>query len=416
MKLEKYSFGIGDRFGLQGKAQLTAIMNAANAGIDIVPVWNKSNREHQIIHSEPEEVRFEAEQAVRNLNWKGNYYVDADHINLGNVDRFIAHSDFFTIDVADYIGKKADQQDIDIFIKENERFSGKNFTIPGIDEPFTISKEKLKEIAAKYLFAIKKASEIYQYILNIKGEGNFIPEVSMDEVNDPQSPAELFFILSGLASEKLPLQTIAPKFSGRFNKGVDYVGDLLQFKKEFHADLLVVEKALTEFDLPENLKLSVHSGSDKFTIYPVMGELIRKLDKGLHVKTAGTTWLEEMIGLALAGEEALDLARSIYRKAFTRRVELCGPYATVIDIDEGQLPSPDEVDSWSSEKYANALRHIPGHPEYNPSMRQLIHVGYKIAAEYANVYISLVRRNEIIVSKQVIENIYDRHLRRLFNI
>ncbi|MGC9342685.1 MAG: tagaturonate epimerase family protein, partial [Bacteroidales bacterium] len=178
----------------------------------------------------------------------------------------------------------------------------------------------------------------------------------------------------------------------------------------------VIDKALSEFDLPENLKLSVHSGSDKFSIYPVMGELIKSLDKGIHVKTAGTTWLEEIIGLALAGEEALYLAKSIYSKALARKDELCGSYSTVIDIDDSKLPSGDEVDSWDGEQFARTLRHIPDHPDYNPSFRQLIHVGYKIAAEYANVYISMIRRNEEIVAKQVSENIYERHLKRLFNL
>lgn len=415
MKLEKISFGTGDRFGMQGKAQLSAIMKAVERGIDIVPVWNKSNREHQIIYTDPEEVRYEADQAVKELNWKGNYYVDADHINLSTVDRFIPHSDFFTIDVADFIGKKATGAEIDAFVKANEKFTG-SFIIPGLEKEFQISNDVLKEIAGKYLYAIKKASEIYRYILDKKGEGTFIPEVSMDEVNDPQTPVELFFILSGLASEKVPVQTIAPKFSGRFNKGVDYVGDIDQFRNEFYSDLLVIDKALSEFELPANLKLSVHSGSDKFSIYPVMGELIRKLDKGIHVKTAGTTWLEEMIGLALSGDEALDLAKSIYRKALARKDELCGPYATVIDIDDSKLPSAEEVDNWDGEKYASTLRHIPGHPDYNPGFRQLIHVGYKVAAEYANVYISMVRRNEEIISKEVSENIYERHLKRLFNL
>lgn len=415
MRLDKYSFGTGDRFGMQGKAQLNAIKKATNAGIDIVPVWNKSNREHQTIHTDPEEVRIEADQAVKDLGWTGNYYVDADHITLSTVDRFIDHSDFFTIDVADFIGKKAEKSDTDSFVRANEKYTGK-FSVQGLDEEFEISKNDLNEIAGKYLHAVKKAAEVYKYILRKKGEGNFIPEVSMDEVNNPQTPVELFFILSALAAEKVPVQTIAPKFSGRFNKGVDYVGSTDQFRDEFRADLLVIDKAMIEFDLPPNLKLSVHSGSDKFSIYPVMGKLIKELDKGIHVKTAGTTWLEEVIGLALAGDEALDLAKSIYRKALARKKELCGPYATVIDIDDSRLPSADEVDEWDGEKFANSLRHIPGHPDYNPSFRQLIHVGYKVAAEYANVYISMVRRNEEIVAKQVSENIYDRHLKRLFKL
>jgi hypothetical protein len=400
---------------MQGKAQLGAIMRAAYHGLNIVPVWNKSNREHQTIHTSPEEVRLEADQAVRDLSWKGNFYVDADHINLSNVDSFLDFSDFFTIDVANFIGKKADQSDIDNFIKLNEKFTG-NFVVNGLNQEFKISSDMLREIAEKYFFAIKKASEIYSYIESKKGAGNFIAEVSMDEVNDPQTPVELFFILSGLASEKVPVQTIAPKFSGRFNKGVDYAGNLDQFSKEFKADLLVIDKALSEFDMPSNLKLSIHSGSDKFSIYPIMGKWIEKLDKGIHVKTAGTTWLEEVIGLAMAGDEALDLAKSIYRKAIERKEELCGPYATVIDIDENKLPFPDEVDTWTGDKFANSLRHIPDHPDYNPSFRQLIHVGYKIAAEYSNVYISMVQRNEKIVGHQVSENIFERHMRRLFNI
>lgn len=415
MILEKYSFGTGDRFGMQGKAQLKAIMKAGDAGIDIVPVWNKSNREHQIINTTPDMVRKEADDAVKKLNWNKSYYVDADHINLSNVDSFVEHSDFFTIDVADFIGKRAESGEIDAFLKNHSRYTGK-LEIEGLETSFEVSKEDLQEIAEKYLYAIKKAAEIYNYLKDKKATDNFIAEVSMDEVEDPQTPVELFFILAGLASENIPLQTIAPKFTGRFNKGVDYVGDPAQFKEEFEADILVIEKALKEFDLPSNLKLSIHSGSDKFTIYPVMGELIRKYDKGIHVKTAGTTWLEEVIGLSLAGGEALEMAKSIYRKAYERREELCAPYSTVIDINEDFLPPPEEVEAWSGEHMAAVVRHIPDHLIYNPSVRQLLHVGYKVAAEFGNAYLDMVKNNEKIVAEQVTENLYDRHIRRLFNI
>src|SRR5690606_15818690 len=131
--------------------------------------------------------------------------------------------------------------------------------------------------------------------------------------------------------------------TGRFNKGVDYVGDLKQFEKEFEEDILVIKYAIKEFSLPEDLKLSVHSGSDKFSIYPVMQKAIRKHDVGLHVKTAGTTWLEELIGLALAEKDGLALAKDIYAKALGRFDELTGPYDTVLDIDKSKLPSPEKV-------------------------------------------------------------------------
>jgi tagaturonate epimerase len=415
IKIGKYSFGIGDRFAMQGKYQLKAMIMAGKAGISVIPVWNKSNREHQIIHSKPEETRIEADRAVKELGWKNDYFVDADHINMGNVDSFVDYCNFFTIDVADYIGKKANESDIIQFVKDNRKYIGE-LRIPGITEPFNITEEKLTSIGSKFLFATQEAYKIYSHIAVKKGIGNFVTEVSMDEVDEAQSPVEMFFILSMLGKSGVPAQTIAPKFTGRFNKGVDYVGDLKQFSKEFEQDLLVIDLAIKEFRLPDTLKLSVHSGSDKFSIYPVMGKLIKKHNKGIHIKTAGTTWLEEVIGLAVAGGEALGLAKSIYAKAYGRKDELCGPYATVIDIDNSKLPEPSEVEKWSSQKFANTLRHIPDHPDYNPSFRQLIHVGYKVAAEYGNDYLSMLNTHADIVGKQVTENIFDRHLKRLFDL
>jgi hypothetical protein len=415
MQIEKYSFGIGDRFGRQGKAQLEAIMKAKKEGLDIVPVWNKSNREHLTIGTEPDSVRKEADSAVKECKWQDSYYVDADHINLNTVDRFIGYSDFFTLDVADYIGKKASDEEIDSFIKNNMKFTGK-MDIPGIEGEFTITKDQLLEIGHSYLYAVKQAASIYRHLENKKGKGNFITEVSMDEVDTPQSPLEMFFILSALAAEDIPVQTIAPKFSGRFNKGVDYSGDTIAFKTEFEQDLLVIDLAVKEFGLPENLKLSIHSGSDKFGIYPLMGEIIKKHDKGIHVKTAGTTWLEEVIGLSLAGGEALGFVKNIYQKSLQRMDELCSPYASVIDIDPAALPSIDEVNTWDEKKFSDTLRHIPDHPSYNPNFRQLIHVGYKLAAEEGKKYMELLNENEKIVGIQVTENIFERHIKRLFNL
>ena len=107
MKIGKYSFGTGDRFGHEGVAQLQALLKAEKEfGVSFVPVWNKSNREHQIVGTEPIQTRKEADAAVKALGYTGQYFVDADHINLTNVDRFMEASDFFTIDVADYIGKQ----------------------------------------------------------------------------------------------------------------------------------------------------------------------------------------------------------------------------------------------------------------------------------------------------------------------
>jgi len=414
-KLEKYSFGMGDRFGHQGSAQLKAITEAGKKGIEITPVWNKSNREHMIIGTEPGDVRKEADEVTRKAGFNKPYFVDADHINFDNVDRFIESSDFFTIDVASYIGKKADDTAIEKFISGCSGYTGE-LKIEGINPFPVVTTSQISEIADKYLFAAQKAGEIYRKIEAAKGPGNFVAEVSMDEVPMPQSPVELFFILKMLGEEQIPAQTIAPKFSGRFNKGVDYVGEPLKFAAEFEADLMVISMAVKEFGLPDNLKMSIHSGSDKFAIYPHIGSIIRKHDKGIHLKTAGTTWLEEVIGLAESGGDALVFVKEVYAKALEKIEELCTPYANVIDIDVSGLPSKDEVETWSSSKFAAALRHISGNPDYNPNMRQLIHVGYKLAAMKMDEFFRLLDANENTVSKCVYENMYDRHICRLFDI
>jgi hypothetical protein len=225
---------------------------------------------------------------------------------------------------------------------------------------------------------------------------------------------ELFFILAMLGYEGVPLQTIAPKFSGRFNKGVDYAGDPLKFASEFEEDLMVVAFAVKEFKLPENLKISIHSGSDKFAIYPHISSLLKKHDKGVHLKTAGTTWLEEVIGLAESEGKALNLVKEIYAKSLEKIEELCAPYADVIDINEDALPSGNEVMSWNGRKFASSLRHESGNSDYNPNMRQLIHVAYKLAAEKMDTYFRLLEEHEEVVSGCVFENIYDRHICRLF--
>ncbi len=413
MILPKYSFGIGDRFCHQGKAQLSAVMKAREQGLDITPVWNKSNREHTIIGTTPVDTRKEADTAVAAFGYEGPYFVDADHIGLETVDPFIESSDFFTLDVADFITRPADNADIDSFIKKYDKYIG-SITIDGIDQNLNVTAEQVGRIADKFFLAIREAGKIYRHIVEVKGEGNFVTEVSMDETDQPQTPVEMFFILAAIADEGIPAQTVAPKFTGRFNKGVDYVGDIVGFAKEFEQDVAVVAFAIGEFGLPENLKLSIHSGSDKFSIYDPMAEALRKFDAGLHIKTAGTTWLEELIGLAMAGGDGLSIAKEVYVKALPRFGELCGPYATVIDIDTTELPTVEEVDAWDGQSYASALRHDPTCEQYNPSLRQLLHVGYKIAAEMGPRFLSALDRYEAVIARNVSENVFERHIQPVF--
>ncbi len=411
--LEKFSLGVGDRFAHQAKAQLTACVKALQQGVLVVPVWNKSNREHNIVHSEPSSVRGAADAAVKALDWKQPHHVDADHINLTTVDRFVAPSDFFTLDVADYIGRPPAAGAVESFLNRHPELIGR-YEMDGITEPLTITREAAAEAAGKYLFAVTEAGKIYRHIESAKGKRNFVTEVSMDETDAPQTPRELLIILAAIADEGIPTQTIAPKFTGRFNKGVDYVGDVVRFEKEFSDDLAIIKHAVRAYGLPSNLKLSVHSGSDKFSIYGAIRRSLASSGAGVHVKTAGTTWLEELIGLAEAGGDGLSLAKEIYAGAVEHFDELCAPYASVIDIDKAQLPSPATVCGWTSEQYMGALRHDQKNPQYNVNLRQLLHVGFKIAAKMGERYTNLVVACEGPISKNVTENLYDRHITPLF--
>lgn len=413
LTLPKFSIGVGDRFAHQAKAQLAACMKAAEQGVEVAPVWNKSNREHTIIGSEPTQTRAAADAAVKELGYKGEYFLDADHINLKTVQRFLDPCNFFTLDVADLIGQPAKDEDVRAFIAAHPELIG-TVTIPDIAEPFQTDKKFVEGVAHKFLSAVKHAGEIYRLLVETKGQGRFVPEVSMDETDFPQTPVELLIILAMIADEKIPIQTIAPKFTGRFNKGVDYVGDVAQFTKEFEEDLAAIAFAIKKYGLPANLKLSVHSGSDKFSIYKAIHNGVKKFNAGVHLKTAGTNWLEELIGLAEAGGDGLAIAKEVYAEALAHKDELTGPYATVIDIDDSKLPSAEEVNGWMSQQFTAALRHDQSNPAYNPSFRQLLHVGFKIAAKLGPKYINALEANEDVIARNVTENLYERHIKPVF--
>jgi len=404
---------MGDRFAHQGQAQLKAILKARDAGLSIHPVWNKSNREHTLVKTKPEDLRAEADAAVAALGWTEPYYVDADHIGLKTVDGFIRSSNFFTVDVADFVGQPAAAESVEEFVKAMKPYVG-SLSIPGICQPFSLTEKSVREVAGKFLLAAQEAGKIYRRIQERKDGVEFATECSVDETDKPQTPIDLFLILAMLAKEGVPAETIAPKFTGRFNKGVDYVGDLAVFEKEFEDDLCVIAFAVKEFGLPPSLKLSVHSGSDKFSLYPIINHLIKKHDAGLHVKTAGTTWLEEVIGLAEASGPGLEIAKEIYESATLRFAELTAPYAPVIDIDLARLPSAAEVSKWESAAYTSALRHDRKNPKYNLHFRQLIHVSFKVAAEMGTRYTDALKAHETIIARNVTANLFERHILPIF--
>jgi len=419
--MQPYSFGIGDRFAQQGPFLLKAFKEAERQGILITPVFNKSHREHETVGSRPKSVLEEAEQAIQLLDWTYKYGIDADHIGLDTIHQYLDYANFFTIDVAKYIGKKAPDEQIKAFVSKSQKKLTSPLSIPGINEAISLGRDDITKTARQYLFAIQKAAEIHSVIAKHKKSENVYIEISMDEVEQPQTPAELLLILAMIAEEGIPIDTIAPKFCGRFNKGVDYEGDLEQFAAEFENDLCILRFITGEYGLSKHPKLSVHTGSDKFSLYPIMNKLIKKHDAGLHLKTAGTNWLAEAAGLALSGNEnkrgsgeGLKLVKEIYKGAYQRFRELTGPYEHVLNIDEQQLPSPSQVVGWSGSDFSEALMNKPESEAYNPSFRQLMHTAYKIAAEKSEQFLPLLKKYEQQTGHYVFENIYNNHLKPLF--
>lgn len=411
--LGRFSIGVGDRFGKEGAAQIAAAARLALGGVDLDLVWNKSAREHSIIGTSPRDARAAADAAVAAAGWKGGYFVDADHISMKTVDAFLEPCDFFTIDVAESIGRSAPSEEVEAFASRWPALLG-DIALPALAAPLSLSADSLRDAASRYLPAAREAGRVYRRIAQAKQGAAPVIEVSMDETDDPQTPGELLVILAALAEERIPVSTIAPKFSGRFNKGVDYVGSVEAFGGEFEADVCVAAYAARAFGLPSGLKLSVHSGSDKFALYPLIGRIARERGAGFHLKTAGTTWLEELIGLAESGGEGLSIAKEVYALAYRRFDELVAPYATVVDIDRSALPEPGAVSSWDPARYAAALRHDPSEPRFDPNLRQLLHVGYKVAAEMGTRFERALAASRTSIERNVAENLYARHFVPLF--
>lgn len=406
METGKYSFGTGDRFGQEGKVQLRAIQEINRLGFPVVPVWNKSNREHELTGTTQAEVRIEADEAVKANRWQDKYFVDADHITMRNVDKFLDSSDFFTIDVAHCIGRPAPAALKKDFLRRSQ-----NLKLPGLAAEG--SDYDLARFADRYLSAVQEIKLLYDHIGSKKPDG-FIAEVSMDEVSAAQSPVDLFLIIRELKHIGVEPDTIAPKFTGLFPKGVDYEGDIDKFADEFEKDLRMLDVARERLELSHDIRLSIHSGSDKFSIYPAIRDLVKKHSAGIHIKTAGTTWLEEVIGLARGGGEGLRIAKEIYHQGLTRFDEMAVPYSSVLHIDTNKLPPVKDVLTWNSTRFSGTLIHDQACREYNSHFRQLIHISYRVASEMGAEFMDALEYYRDPVEEQVYTNLIERHLKRLF--
>jgi len=315
------SAGFGDRLGLATPGHVWAVRRFHETANGIAPVFaQQSVRENARTGRTPQQVLDDAIWGLFQEGWRDPWGADADHLKTpANVDTFIAAGyTLYTIDPGDHVDNAAhtappaeveakvqalDWDGLEDTAQDIERrYLGRSFDLG--DTAFTFEREALWRAAAKYGRAITHTVRMYHHLAGRMGEHapstgsghGFELEVSVDETETPTSPAEHLFIARELRRLGVRWVSLAPRFVGRFEKGVDYIGDLETFAAEF-AQHVAVARALGPY------KLSLHSGSDKFSIYPIVARLAEGDSAGLtgalvHLKTAGTSYLEALRAVA----------------------------------------------------------------------------------------------------------------------
>ena len=246
LTLAKYSFGVGDRFAHQAGPNCgpacwlpSRASKSCRSGTNRIANTRSSARSPTASAPRPT-------PRVRKLGWGKAYHVDADHIRLETVDGFSLRATFTRSTWPTRSANRPSRPQCRSFVERHPELARPRLAVAGVAEPLDLSAPRSSAIAGKYLRAVQEAGRIYRHIAAAKGADRFITEVSMDETDSPQTPPELLVILAALADEQVPMQTIAPKFTGRFNKGVDYVGDVGKFEKEFQDDLAVIAFAIQQ--------------------------------------------------------------------------------------------------------------------------------------------------------------------------
>jgi hypothetical protein len=395
------SLGAGDRLGLATPGHVRALRKAlaAASGKKILPIFaQQSMRENARTRRTPEEVLSDATWGAFQAGWQGPVGADADHLKTtADIDLTAAAGySFFTIDPGEYVDGRADGEDpaeierklaalpwelLESSPRDLEsRYAGRVFDLG--EGELSISQAEIARAAAKYGQAIAHVVRMYRH-LEAKGLP-FELEVSVDETETPTRPAEHFYIASELKRLGVHWVSLAPRFVGRFEKGVDYLGDLdeLALDLEMHAR---IARCLGPY------KLSLHSGSDKFSVYPLIARAARGL---VHLKTAGTSYLEALRVLA-AVEPAL--FREILGFAITRYPADRASYHVSARLERVPLPG------------GLADADLPGLLE-DFDARQVLHVTFGSALDrFGEALLGALRVHEEFYS-QTLEKHFWRHL------
>ena len=286
------SFGFGDRLGLATPGHIAALKQSA---LDILPIFaQQSVRENARTGRTPQQVMDDAKRAVEAAKWDKPWGADADHLKtVDDLPAFVsAGYTFFTVDPGAHVDNAADVDPLPVLQEKAkgqdwDELSALYLTGNG-DKGFgSFDSETLLRALVKYGRAISHTIAMFRRLSELKETFDF--EVSVDETDAPTTPLEHFFIANELTRAGVKFTSLAPRFIGRFEKGVDYLGDLAALDAEMANHAAVT----AHFGM---YKLSLHSGSDKFSVYPL---IVKYWGRRLHVKTAGTSYLEALRTLAV---------------------------------------------------------------------------------------------------------------------
>ena len=316
------SFGFGDRLGLATPGHIASLCDTG-----IAPIFaQQSVRENDRTGRSPQIVLDDAMWAVFEADWRAPWGADADHVKeISDLPPFIAAGySFYTIDPNEYVDNAAHTDSIDMLKEKVQALPWDELAISwyGLVKIYgsaplqldgttlEFQEETLLRAAGKYGRAIAHIKAVSDYL--VENVGQFDLEASVDETNTPTSPEEHYYIACELRRLGVPFVSLAPRFVGSFEKGVDYVSpagkldDIAEFDRELKAHAAVMHAI-------GGYKLSIHTGSDKFSIYPSIAKQARNL---VHVKTAGTSYLEALRVVATVDQsffrEILDFSRNRY--------------------------------------------------------------------------------------------------------
>jgi hypothetical protein len=333
------SAGLGDRLGLATPGHVRAVRAA---GGDLAPIFaQQSIREMERTGRVPQQVMDDATWGVFAEGWRGGFGADADHLKTpADVDACVtAGYTFFTFDPGDHVNDAAEGADAaglralldrlpwDL-LEDTERdllgrYARRGFALEERD--LVLDRAAIARAAAKYGHAVAHATALYRHLESAIGDGSFEVEVSVDETATPTTHVQHLYIANELSRLGVRWASLAPRYVGRFEKGVDYIGDVARFEEDFAAHAAIARRF-------GPFKLSLHSGSDKFSIYPAAVRQTRGL---VHLKTAGTSYLEALRTLAVLDA---DLFREIYALAFERYEEDRASYHVSASLERAVAP------------------------------------------------------------------------------